>query len=117
MSGIENVRGQSSNVRPHFRKNRGQTRNAEQQTAIVYRQIIIEKRQKNMLVEIREFGMSWNPATKQGEIILHLENGQAPKVPVSSAEEFAAIALILGETPIFLDTDNGRIQTKWEAPG
>jgi hypothetical protein len=70
-----------------------------------------------MKKKILRYGLGWNPNTKQGAITLDVGDAQPMRVPVSSAEEFAALAAVLNEEPVFLDTTNGFIVTGWEPPG
>ena len=70
------------------------------------------------VVAIASYEIGWNPKTKQGAVQIKLENGQAYPVPVGSAEELSAVAMILNESPVSLNTDNGFIMTaNWEPVG
>jgi hypothetical protein len=70
------------------------------------------------LVEIKSYALGWNPKTKEGSLRIKLANGQDYPVPVSSAAELAALAAILNESPIGLNTDTGFIMTPtWEPVG
>jgi hypothetical protein len=66
--------------------------------------------------QIVNYGLHWNPATKDGRITLDLGDGKPVPVSVHSAEEFAAIAAVLNEKPVYLET-NGSISTGWQPVG
>jgi hypothetical protein len=69
-------------------------------------------------VPITSFQFGWNPHTKQGAIRLKLSTGQEVPVPVGTAEEFTAIAMVLNESPVSLITENGYIvTTDWDPVG
>lgn len=70
-----------------------------------------------MVVAIRDYILIWNPKRKLGRVDLRLQTGQGIPIPISSAEEFAAIAAILNESPIGYETVSGDIVTGWEAVG
>lgn len=64
---------------------------------------------------ITSYQMGWNPKTNQGIIQIRVQSGEVIKVPVENAQEFSAISLVLNESPIFLNTENGFIATAdWE---
>jgi hypothetical protein len=65
-------------------------------------------------VKIISYGIKWNPKTKHGEVIIRLENGNTTNVPISSAEEFSAVALVLSRSPVFVNMNTGDIETEWE---
>lgn len=68
-------------------------------------------------VAIVGYGLSWNPEQKIGEITLRYQYGQQVKIAVKSAEEFTAMAMILNESPVYLDTDSKFLITGWEEVG
>jgi hypothetical protein len=63
-------------------------------------------------VQIASFLMRWNPVQNTGQIVLTLANGQKKEIS-AAASEFAAIAAILNQSPIYLFPD-GSIGTAWE---
>jgi hypothetical protein len=70
------------------------------------------------VVPIASYEIGWNPKTKQGAVRIKLGNGQEYPVPVGTAEELAALAMILNESPVSLNTDTGFIMTaNWEPVG
>ena len=71
-----------------------------------------------MIIEIESFAIRWNPKTKLGSARIKLKNGKDYSVPVGSAEELAALGLVLNEAPVVVDTNTGDIFTKsWEPVG
>jgi hypothetical protein len=62
---------------------------------------------------IVSFAIAWNPNGSRGFVTLRLAGGQETRVPVASAAEFAAIAAVLRESPVFL-YEGGLIGTGWE---
>ncbi|MCI0744743.1 MAG: hypothetical protein L0Y58_04980 [Verrucomicrobia subdivision 3 bacterium] len=66
--------------------------------------------------QIINYGLHWNPQTKEGRIILDLGDENPVPVPVASAEEFAALAAVLNEKPVYLEA-NGAISTGWQPVG
>jgi hypothetical protein len=65
------------------------------------------------------YRMGWNPSNnvQRGYVELMLEGANQPtRVPIHSAQEFAAIGEILRRSPIFLYA-NGLISTNPERPG
>jgi hypothetical protein len=69
-------------------------------------------------VEIKGYEIGWNPRAKQGSVRIKLANGSEYPVPVGSAEELAALGMVLNEEPVVLNTDTGYIMTPdWEPVG
>ncbi len=66
--------------------------------------------------KVLAYGLSWNPNIKSGSIVVRLEDGTQSEVPVGSAEEFAVISAILGESPVWVH-QNGSVTTEWEPVG
>jgi hypothetical protein len=73
----------------------------------------------HMKRQIISFGFNWNPSpnAKRGQVRLFFGPGIPPvDVPISSAEEFCAVAAILNESPVYLNPD-GSITTEMEPVG
>lgn len=68
-----------------------------------------------MRKQITKYNLGWNPQTKKPYVLIHLEGGSQRDVPVQTAEELAALAAILRESPVFLH-DNGIIGTVDQEP-
>lgn len=66
--------------------------------------------------QIVNYGLHWNPQTKDGRIILDVGDGRPIAVAITSAAEFAALAAVLNEKPVFLE-GNGAISTSWQPVG
>ncbi len=58
---------------------------------------------------ITTYRLIWNPWANEGRILVGVK-GKVKPVPVSSPAEFAAIAAVLKESPVFL-YQNGTIST------
>lgn len=69
-------------------------------------------------IQVKSYAFSWNPKPdiKKGLVVLKTVDNKELRVPVGSAEEFAAIAAVLNETPVFLYPD-GSLGTSWEDVG
>ena len=68
-----------------------------------------------MRKKITKYDLGWHPQTKRPYVLIHLEGGSQQAVPVQTAEELAALAAILRESPVFLH-DNGIIGTVDQVP-
>jgi hypothetical protein len=64
--------------------------------------------------QVTHYRLAWNPKTNQGraEIFFKKEN-QTVRLKIDSAQELAAVAAVLKESPVFL-TGDGLIYTGWE---
>ena len=71
------------------------------------------------IVAIESYKIGWNPKTKEGGVRIKLANSnQEIAVPVGTAAEFTAVAMVLNESPVSFNTDNGFIHTPgWEPVG
>jgi hypothetical protein len=70
------------------------------------------------IVAINSYQIGWNPKTKTGGVRIKLANGQEISVPVGSADEVSALGVVLNESPVSFNTDNGFIMTpSWEPVG
>ena len=70
------------------------------------------------LIEIKSYEIGWNPKDKRGAVRIKLVDGQEYPIPVGSAEELAALGMVLNEEPVVLNTDTGYIMTPdWEPVG
>ena len=63
------------------------------------------------------YRMGWNPKTNKGGVTLRLPGGQEENITADSAEELAALAAILNESPVGYDPANGNLVTGWEQVG
>jgi hypothetical protein len=68
-----------------------------------------------MKKKITKYDLGWNPQTKKPYVQIHIEGGLQQSVLVQTAEELAALAAILRESPVFLH-DNGIIGTADQVP-
>jgi len=59
--------------------------------------------------KITGYQLIWHPGRNQGQIAIEVD-GNRVRVPVESAEEFAAIAQVLAREPVYL-YDGGFIAT------
>ena len=50
----------------------------------------------------------------RGRVILRLQDGQQIPIDADSPAEFAAVALVLKESPVTYDPANGGLMTGWE---
>jgi hypothetical protein len=65
--------------------------------------------------KIAKYDLGWHPQNKKPYVLIHLEGGSKLALPVQTAEELAALAAILRESPVFLH-DNGIIGTSDQVP-
>ena len=68
-----------------------------------------------MSKKITKYDLGWHPQNKKPYVLIYLEGGSKLTVPVQTAEELAALAAILRESPVFLH-DNGIIGTVDQVP-
>ena len=68
-------------------------------------------------VEIVGYGLVWNPTSQTGQVTVKYKHGQTVPIPVKSAADLTAMAMILNESPVYLDTDSGFFMTGLEAVG
>jgi hypothetical protein len=66
---------------------------------------------------VTDYALAWGTQNKQGTIRLALEDGQAFNITVPSAEELAALAAVLNESPVFYRTEDGVLLTGKEPVG
>lgn len=64
--------------------------------------------------EIKSYTMRWNLMLHSGQIVLQLADGAAKSIPMNDPAEFAAVAAILNESPVYLIPETNEIATKWE---
>ena len=60
---------------------------------------------------VTNYDLQWKPATNQYAIWVKFSDGSSHQVPVSSAEEFIAITLLLQHSPVVL-RDDGTLEYK-----
>jgi hypothetical protein len=63
--------------------------------------------------EITGYQLVWHPGRNQGQIAIEVA-GQRMRVPIESAEEFAAVPQVLARSPVYFYAD-GAIATEREA--
>jgi hypothetical protein len=63
------------------------------------------------MATVAQYDLQWTPAANTGAIYLKLDDGRSSKVPVNSAAEFIAVALILDKAPVTL-RDDGTLEYK-----
>lgn len=68
-------------------------------------------------VAIAGYALAWSPQHKTGLVNLKYQHGQPVRIPVNTADEFIALAVILNESPVFYDDESRTIQTGWEEVG
>ncbi len=69
-----------------------------------------------MIVPIVAYKIAWDPNNHRGYIFLTLQSRETKNITVT-ADDFVAIATVLNESPVFLNTDTGIIGTDWEQVG
>ncbi len=66
---------------------------------------------------VLHYAVRWNAFDKTGRVGLHLQGVNQPvELPVGSAAELAAIGVVLAQSPVFYDDDDGSIRSEWEQP-
>ena len=69
-------------------------------------------------ISIAEHSLAWHPGANKGRIMLKLLNTPVPQeLVVETAQEFAALAMVLNESPVWYVTETGFIVTGWEQVG
>ncbi|WP_157452035.1 hypothetical protein [Deinococcus aquatilis] len=68
-------------------------------------------------IPIKVYGLIWSPHTHLGGARIVLQNDTVHNIVNLPAAEFAALAAILNESPIFFNPANGEISTNWEPVG
>ena len=67
-----------------------------------------------MTLKVVQYELRFNPKANGGRISIMLENDSQPKqIPLNSNEEFIAVALLLSNKVVHLDTSNGLLFTPW----
>jgi hypothetical protein len=64
--------------------------------------------------EIKSYTMRWNLMQHSGQIVLQLADNATRSIPMTDPAEFAAVAAILNQSPVFLLPETNEITTKWE---
>ena len=64
-----------------------------------------------------EYGLSWRTMDNKGGVALVLQGGRTVKLEVDSAQELAAMAAILNESPVMFRTEDGTLYTGSEPVG
>lgn len=68
-------------------------------------------------IEVIGYSLSWRARDNQGGARLTLKGGREVDIPADSAQELAALAAILNESPVFLRTEDGALFTGREPVG
>ena len=63
------------------------------------------------------YGLAWNSKTNSGEVILKLQSNQEVRLPAANGGDFAAMAAVLNESPVFYSSETGGLRTQWEPIG
>lgn len=62
------------------------------------------------------YALLWKTKQHAGGVRLKLQNNQVVDVP-TTPDQFAAMAAILNESPVFYRTEDGFLSTEWEPVG
>jgi hypothetical protein len=68
-------------------------------------------------IPVIEYALSWRAKDNKGGVLLILHNGQKLTIPCESAQELAAMAAILNESPVRYRTEDGALFTGSEPVG
>ena len=68
-------------------------------------------------LEVKEYALDWRTKDNKGTVHLLLEDKQWIKIPCDSAQELAALAAILNESPVTYQTEDGYLHTQREPVG
>lgn len=55
-------------------------------------------------VQVTNYRVEWNPSQNKGTVQVQLGLSPATQVPIDSAEEFIAVMLMMGKSPVLFDT-------------
>ncbi len=70
-----------------------------------------------MKYQIKSYALGWNPGTNQGLIHVTTIDGNKIRLTIDNSSELAAIALILNQNPVWIDSETKFINTGWETIG
>lgn len=61
---------------------------------------------------VKHYAVAWNPKENTGTIAVHLADGSKPVLAIDSAQEMAAVGVVLAQAPVFMDGDT--LKSGWE---
>lgn len=68
-------------------------------------------------VPVVEYALSWRAQDNKGGVLLVFHNGQRLNIVCDSAQELAALAAVLNESPVRYRTEDGTLFTGSEPVG
>ena len=68
-------------------------------------------------IPVDGYTLSWRTQDNQGTVVLTLRGGRSVPIPCDSAQELAALAAILNESPVSFRTEDGLLFTGTEPVG
>ena len=68
-------------------------------------------------LSVVEYALSWRTTDNKGGVLLRFQHSQPHTIAVDSAQELAALAAILNESPVMFRTEDGTLFTGKEPVG
>lgn len=69
------------------------------------------------LFPVTTYSAVWNPANKQGRLLIQVGTGQPQQVPVNNTDEFLIVLMMMGKTGVQYDTASRELTVPFRPVG